>query len=76
MLRSATSSGAAGSSLPIIVAVTTVAVESVQMTQERQSIVVAAGMLTVLCLPVLALGLHRPDDVTEDEAGAGQPSVG
>src|SRR5207342_1621034 len=46
--------------LPIIVAVTTVAVESGHMGREEQSIVVAAGMLTVLCLPVLALGLHRP----------------
>jgi Kef-type K+ transport system membrane component KefB len=55
--------------LPIIVAVTTVAVESGQMTQEGQSIVVATGMLTVLCLPVLALGLHRPDEATQ-ETGA------
>ena len=58
--------------LPIIVAVTTVAVESGQMTAEGQSIVVAAGMLTVLCLPVLALGLHRPDqeaDAAPDRAG-------
>jgi len=47
--------------LPIIVAVTTVAVASGNMPQEEQSIVVAAGMLTVLCLPVLALMLHRPD---------------
>ncbi len=47
--------------LPIIVAVTTVAVASGNMPQEEQSIVVAAGMLTVLCLPVLALALHRPD---------------
>ena len=54
-----------GTGLPIIVAVTTVAVESGQMTQEGQSIVVAAGMLTVLCLPMLALGLHRPDEAVE-----------
>lgn len=47
--------------LPIIVAVTSVAVESGQMTQEGQSIVVAAGMLTVLLLPVAALGLHREE---------------
>jgi len=66
--------------LPIIVAVTTVAVESGQMTQQGQSIVVAAGMLTVLFLPVLALGLHRPDDPAETAApgaaGAGPPSSG
>jgi Kef-type K+ transport system membrane component KefB len=45
--------------LPIIVAVTTVAVASGKMTSEGQSIVVAAGMLTVLALPVLAVTLHR-----------------
>ena len=55
--------------LPIIVAVTTVAVESGHMGREEQSIVVAAGMLTVLCLPVLALGLHRPDDPTGPSPG-------
>jgi Kef-type K+ transport system membrane component KefB len=44
--------------LPIIVAVTTVAVASGQMSHQGQSIVVAAGMLTVLALPMLALGLH------------------
>jgi Kef-type K+ transport system membrane component KefB len=47
--------------LPIIVAVTTVAVSSGQMPREEQSIVVAAGMLTVLCLPLAALALHRPE---------------
>lgn len=45
--------------LPIIVAVTTVAVDSGQMSQQGQSIVVAAGMLTVLVLPMLAVTLHR-----------------
>jgi Kef-type K+ transport system membrane component KefB len=45
--------------LPIIVAVTTVAVAAGQMTAEGQSIVVAAGMLTVLALPLLAVTLHR-----------------
>jgi Kef-type K+ transport system membrane component KefB len=54
--------------LPIIVAVTTVAVDSGDMTHEGQSIVVAAGMLTVLLLPVLALSLHS------EESAA--PSVG
>jgi Kef-type K+ transport system membrane component KefB len=57
--------------LPIIVAVTTVAVESGQMHNEERSIVVAAGMLTVLCLPVLALGLHRPDAAEEQNARPG-----
>jgi hypothetical protein len=47
--------------LPIIVAVTTVAVASGQMSQEGQSIVVAAGMLTVLVLPMLAVTLHRSE---------------
>jgi Kef-type K+ transport system membrane component KefB len=53
--------GATG--LPIIVAVTTVAVDSGQMSGQGQSIVVAAGMLTVLALPMLALTLHRPEPV-------------
>ena len=44
--------------LPIIVAVTTVAVESGQMSHQGQSIVVAAGMLTVLALPMLAVALQ------------------
>ncbi|MGD9960168.1 cation:proton antiporter [Nocardioides sp.] len=48
--------------LPIIVAVTTVAVTAGSMTIEGQSLVVAAGMLTVLVLPLLAveLGNVRP----------------
>jgi Kef-type K+ transport system membrane component KefB len=47
--------------LPIIVAVTTVAVAAGQMSRQGQSIVVMAGMLTVLALPMLAVGLHgRP----------------
>ncbi len=53
--------GATG--LPIIVAVTTVAVDSGQMSGQGQSIVVAADMLTVLALPMLALTLHRPEPV-------------
>jgi hypothetical protein len=47
--------------LPIIVAVTTVAVGSGQMSQQGQSIVVAAGMLTVLLLPMVAVALHRDE---------------
>jgi Kef-type K+ transport system membrane component KefB len=47
--------------LPIIVAVTTVAVASGQMSHRGQSIVVAAGMLTVLVLPMLAVTLHRSE---------------
>jgi Kef-type K+ transport system membrane component KefB len=49
--------------LPIIVAVTTLAVDSGQMSHQGQSIVVAAGMLTVLALPMLAVGLHRDEHV-------------
>ncbi|MFZ2015500.1 MAG: cation:proton antiporter [Nocardioides sp.] len=48
--------------LPIIVAVTTVAVDSGQLTHAGQSIVVGAGMLTVLLLPVSALSLRLPSD--------------
>lgn len=47
--------------LPIIVAVTTVAVASGQMSHDGQSIVVAGGMLTVLVLPVLAVTMHRAE---------------
>jgi len=49
--------------LPIIVAVSAVAVEAGQMTDQGQSIVVMAGMLTVLVLPLLAVTLHRPEPV-------------
>jgi Kef-type K+ transport system membrane component KefB len=49
--------------LPIIVAVTTVAVDSGQMSLQGQSIVVAAGMLTVLVLPMLAVTMHRDEHV-------------
>ena len=47
------------------------------MTQQGQRIVVAAGMLTVLFLPVLALSDMRPDDPAETAApgGADQPAV-
>ncbi|WP_017935139.1 cation:proton antiporter [Nocardioides sp. Iso805N] len=55
--------------LPIIVAVTAVAVESGKMSQEGQSIVVAAGMLTVLALPILALSLH-----VDDVGASGEPA--
>jgi len=44
--------------LPIIVAVTSVAVADGQMTEAGQSIVIGAGMLTVLLLPTIALSLH------------------
>jgi Kef-type K+ transport system membrane component KefB len=47
--------------LPIIVAVTSVAVDSGQMSVQGQSIVVAAGMLTVLALPMLAVMMHREE---------------
>ncbi len=46
--------------LPIIVAVTAVAVDTGSMTPTGQSVVVAAGALTVLTMPLLALRLHRP----------------
>ena len=47
--------------LPIIVAVTAVAVASGQMSHQGQSIVVAGGMLTVLVLPMLAVTMHRDE---------------
>jgi Kef-type K+ transport system membrane component KefB len=45
--------------LPIIVAVTTVAVDAGLMTSDGQSVVVAAGMLTVLAFPLTAIELGR-----------------
>jgi hypothetical protein len=45
--------------LPIIVAVTTIAVDAGLMQQEGQSVVVAAGMLTVLAFPLTAIELGR-----------------
>src|SRR5699024_2325547 len=54
--------------LPIIVAVSTVAVDAGQMTLEGQSIVVAAGMLTVLALPMFAFALHRTEGREEGAA--------
>jgi Kef-type K+ transport system membrane component KefB len=45
--------------LPIIVAVTTIAVDAGLMHQEGQSVVVAAGMLTVLVFPLTAIELGR-----------------
>ncbi len=45
--------------LPIIVAVTTVAVKAGSLKVEGQSLVVAAGMLTVLVLPILAVELGK-----------------
>ncbi|MCB8909140.1 MULTISPECIES: cation:proton antiporter [Rhodococcus] len=46
--------------LPLIVAVTGVAVSADQMTNASASILVAAGAVTVLVLPMLAGLLHRP----------------
>jgi Kef-type K+ transport system membrane component KefB len=45
--------------LPIIVAVTTIAVDAGLMKQSGQSVVVAAGMLTVLVFPLTAIELGR-----------------
>ena len=52
--------------LPIIVAVTTIAVDAGLMHQAGQSVMVAAGMVTVLVLPLTAIELGRrraPADV-------------
>jgi Kef-type K+ transport system membrane component KefB len=60
--------------LPIIVAVTSVAVDSGQMSHEGQSIVVAAGMLTVLCLPMLGFALHRTEQRADSVGASPEPS--
>jgi hypothetical protein len=52
--------GATG--LPIIVAVTTTAVNAGQMTPASASLLVAGGALTVLALPMTATLLARPSD--------------
>ncbi len=56
--------------LPIIVAVTSVAVTSGQMSQANSSLLVAGGAVTVLLLPMAATLLDRPDPV----AATGPPS--
>ena len=54
--------------LPIIVAVTSVAVSSGQMSDANSSLLVAGGAVTVLLLPMAATLLHRPERQLE-EAG-------
>jgi Kef-type K+ transport system membrane component KefB len=60
--------GATG--LPIIVAVTAVAVKSEHMSSANASLLVAGGAITVLLLPMTAalLGLRRDQQATEDSA--------
>ncbi|MCD5420667.1 cation:proton antiporter [Rhodococcus pyridinivorans] len=53
--------------LPLIVAVTGVAVSADQMTNASASILVAAGAVTVLVLPMLAGLLHRTEPVETPE---------
>jgi Kef-type K+ transport system membrane component KefB len=54
--------------LPIIVAVTSVAVSAGQMSDANSSLLVAGGAVTVLLLPMAATLLHRPEPQLE-EAG-------
>jgi Kef-type K+ transport system membrane component KefB len=54
----------ASTGLPLIVAVTAVAVDAGQMSAETGSILVAGGALTVLLLPMSATLLAR-EDVTQ-----------
>ncbi len=53
--------------LPLIVAVTGVAVSADQMSNASASILVAAGAVTVLVLPMLAGLLHRTEPVETPE---------
>lgn len=64
--------------LPIIVAVTTLAVGQGTLTAEGQSVVVAAGMLTVLVLPLLATLVDRAEpgaDVRVPAQGKAGPAI-
>jgi hypothetical protein len=47
--------------LPIIVAVTSVAVSAGQMSEANSSLLVAGGAVTVLLLPMAATLLQRPE---------------
>lgn len=59
--------------LPIIVAVTSVAVNAGAMTQDAASVLVAAGAITVFLMPLLASVTHRiADKVEEKHGGAGK----
>lgn len=61
--------------LPIIVAVSAIAVDAGSMTPTGESIVVAAGALTVLTMPLLALRLHGAEAAGTPEPPAA-PRVG
>jgi len=52
--------------LPIIVAVTSVAVSAGQMSDANSSLLVAGGAVTVLLLPMAATLLHRPEPQLEE----------
>ncbi|HEU4329872.1 MAG TPA: cation:proton antiporter [Lapillicoccus sp.] len=60
--------GATG--LPIIVAVTSVAVSAGQMSDANSSLLVAGGAVTVLLLPMAATLLHRPEPELEEAEDA------
>lgn len=62
--------------LPIIVAVTTIATEAGAMRPEVQSVAVAAGMVTVLLLPVLAGALSREHGHVGTGGSGGSLSTG
>jgi Kef-type K+ transport system membrane component KefB len=56
--------------LPIIVAVTSVAVSNGQMSSANSSLLVAGGAVTVLLLPMAATLLNRPDTAAPDPTAA------
>ena len=56
--------------LPIIVAVTSVAVSNGQMSSANSSLLVAGGAVTVLLLPMAATLLNRPDPAAPEPAAA------
>lgn len=59
----------AATGLPIIVAVSSVAVDSGQMSPTNASVLIAGGALTVLCFPMAAILIgHRPTEADADAA--------
>ncbi|GLB63965.1 potassium transporter Kef [Dietzia sp. NCCP-2495] len=65
----------AATGLPIIVAVTDVAVGADLLRPDVANVLVAAGALTVLVFPLVAELLHSPDDAAEGPGSAGHDTV-
>lgn len=64
----------AATGLPIIVAVTDVAVKSDLMRSGEAAVLVAAGAVTVLLFPLLAEVIHTPDTGSGDVRAGAPPT--